>query len=283
MPVIIVPAPPIIPPSASTSTDGYITATTDPTYGGVLLTADFSTLPTLPRKVRFSRGDGSLVRSGDTAWAPGGIAYAYDFEMELGVITPYAATPLFDTFGVWSEGTTSGYASVTVPDVDQSADFWLKSISNPLLSVRASSRNDAEFSLAGRDSLIDIPGSEFAAGSWDVPTRQPVTYTFGLTTTVERDALYDVLRAGPVLIQILKLYDIYDGYYVFAGLTERYTFGGYSQARTVTATFKPVRRPPTEGAPLYIPGRSYDDVDIAYASYTALDAAKSSYTSIIDP
>lgn len=293
MPIIVVPAPPIIPPVAATSSDGHLTVTTDPVYGGVLLAADFSALlpAEVPQQVRFVRGDGSVVRSGHNVWSPGGVAYAYDFEMPLGVVSSWRATPrVYDVVsaGFSEVGGQSDAAAVFVPDLSPGQDFMLKSVSNPTLNLRLTGMwSDPEFGLAGRDSLVDLPRSEFAGGSWDVPTLQPVSYVFRTVTLAERDALLAVLRSGPLLVQILTDYGIADGFYIPASVSEKFYVGKTDQSRDpakrlVAVTFKPIRRPPTAGSPLYIPGRSYSDVDASYASYTALNAAKASYTAIID-
>ena len=71
-------------PTTTTSTDGRLAARVDSAHGGVLLRADFTGDATEAVKARFYRGDGSLVRSGDPAMAPGGVALAYDHEAPVG-------------------------------------------------------------------------------------------------------------------------------------------------------------------------------------------------------
>lgn len=284
MPIVTVTAPPVAPPVTSSSTDGYLTVTVDGTNGGVLLQADFSSLPTVPRKVRFVRdtidGEGP-VRSGHDAWAPGGYAIAYDAEAPLGVVSTWRAIPIYGNAGIYTDGVASASASVIPPDLDTYQDFWLKSISNPTLSIRLRSTiPNPEFNLAGSDALVDIPGSELQAGSWNVPKRQPVTYTFKTATAAERNAVLAVLRAGPVLVQCLRLYDISDGYFLMGSVKESYAVGAFDPRRHIEVTFKPVSRPPTEGAPLYVPGRSYADFDAAFLSYAQEDAAFPSYAAM---
>src|SRR5690348_6161615 len=95
MPIVLNPTTPNpAPPSTATSSDGRLTAFVDSAYSGVLLKADFSGLGTKPNRVRFMRGT-DVVRSGDPAWAPGGLGFAYDHEAPLSTSTAWTAVPIF--------------------------------------------------------------------------------------------------------------------------------------------------------------------------------------------
>lgn len=285
MPVVIVPAPPVLPAVTATSSDGRLTATVDLAGGGVVLRGDFTADQNKPRKIRFVRGDDQIpVRSGDLAWAPGGVANAYDFEMPLGVPSSWRAVPFYGA-SVLSAGPASAAVTLTSPDLDcGSGDFWLKSVSHPDLSVRVRSNiPNPEFTLTGRDSLADLPGSDLPGGSWDIAVKGQASYTFLTRTKTEFDDLAAVLKGGPLLLQCLTVYGIDDGYYVLGSASWAYQVGAYDPKRLVAVTFKPVPRPPTTDSPLIVPGRSYIDTAAAVASYSQLDASQQSYDAVLAP
>lgn len=281
MPIIVGPYTPPVVPTTATSSDGFVTATVDLVHGGVLLVADYSAAVPQPYQVTFRR-DGQLVRSGDPAWAPGGLAIAYDYEMALGVPSIWTATPIYRTAGAgFSTGVESAGAAVTGPNVDTVTDFWIKSVPNPNLSMRVRSQiPDPTIGQTGRNSLTDIPGSPVYAGSWDVALTSARQVKFLTATHLERDDFIKLLDSGPVLVQSLALYGIYDFYAKSADVSQEYHVGAYDPRREIQVTFLPIARPATVGAPLYLPGHSYDDVDAAYVSYDQLDSAVASYRSL---
>lgn len=284
MPIILGPTPtPPVAPTTATSLDGLLTVTVDAVNGGVLLQADYSAATPQPYQVRFLR-EGVPVRSGDTAWAPGGYAIAYDYEMPLGVASSWTAEPIFMSAGVLTAGTPSLSVAIFSPDIDTIRDFWVKSIPDPALSLRLrSAMPDPGFTTQGRNSLSDIPGSKVQAGSWDVGVNGPVNISFVTVTHTERDDLLTLLDSGALLVQALNLYGIYDFYAVANGVEQSYMTGAYDPRRVISVSFVPVGRPATVGAPLYVPGQSYDDVAAGYATYDILTAAIPDYLSVVAP
>lgn len=271
MPIIVDPDNTPTLPSQAVSADGRLTVTTYPAGGGVYLYADFSDLNPTPRKVRFVRGQAQIpVRSGDPAWAPGGVAKAFDREAPGGVASAWYAIPIFWDAGVYVEGTMSQGAQVVSPAVDHDRDFWLKSIGTPRqMRIRSTSAATTlpERSLTGRDAGQEIPGQSYRAGGWDVPVLQPVTYIFKTHTVSEYEQLELLLSAGPVLIQQLAAYGVPDEYAKLGSLSWKYQISATRPERVVTVTFNPCRRPPTANSPLYIPGYSWDDGKAAYLSW----------------
>lgn len=268
MPVVVIPGETTAPPVQAESPDHRLRVISHPAGGGVFLRADFSDLNPTPRKVRFVRGRDQLpVRSGHDAWAPGGVAKAYDREAPGGVPSAWYAIPIFWINGSYVAGTMSQGAQVVAPSVDQERDFWIKSIQSPKQMRLQGQGPDPEGSMAGRDAGQEVPGSMFLAGGWDVPIWQPVTYRFRTYTTAEFRQLQQLVAAGPMLVQTLPLYGIPDEYFKLGSMAWSYTIGAFDPRRNVSLTLNPCRRPPTEHAPLYVPGHSWEDGKAAYLSW----------------
>lgn len=282
MPVIIVPGPPYVPPVTVTSVDGFLTATTDPVNGGVLLEADYSAAIPQPYQVRFYR-NGVPVRSGDPAWAPGGYATAYDYEMPLGVVSTWTVVPIYrSATGVLSNGVRSAGAGLFVADVDSTHELWIKSVANPSLSMRIATHAEPPgMPQTGRNSLTDIPQSRVFSGSWDINVTAPRSFDLRTDTLDERDRFHALLTSGPLLIQCFRAYGIYDFYALAGDVSETYIGRASDPIRQFVVTFTPINRPPTASTPLYIPGHSYDDVNVAYATLDILLAAVPDYAALI--
>lgn len=273
MPVIVPPTG-VTPelPVTSESSDGRLVAITHPAGGGVFLRADFSYMNPTPKKVRFVRSTDRIpVRSGHDAWAPGGIAKAYDREAPGGVPSVWYAIPIMHQAGEWVEGTITQGVQVVAPSVTIDRDFWIKSIASPLQIRLPAYGPDPTTGMDGRDSGQEIPGAMYRAGGWDVPIKQPVTYTFRTETHDEFYQLEQVVQAGPMLVQSLDLYGIRDEYYKLGAFRWAYVVGAFDPRRESQVTFNPCRRPPTEHSALYVPGHSWDD---GYAAYLSWDHAK---------
>jgi hypothetical protein len=257
MPIVVNPAignPPLA--VSATSSDGVLSAYLDADHAGVLLSADFSALPTVPIKVRFYRG-GTLVRSGDAAWAPGGVAVAYDHEAPLGAASQWTAVPIFVD---GTTGSTSAPVTLTVPDMSDDVDCWVKPINDPGLSVAFPVYTDEiVVSHSARVQSYAIPGRALPVGTYDRRTPAPVSITLRTTTHDEKDALNAALDTGPVFVQLRGSYGIHDFYAIPGDNTENYFLGMYSPERDVATNFLPCDRPPTLDAPLFIPGHSWDE------------------------
>lgn len=284
MPIIVGPYTPPVVPVTATSTDGRITATYDPAHGGVLLRADYSDANPQPYQVQFRR-NGLTVRSGDPAWAPGGRALAYDYEMALGEVAEWTAIPIYRsrTAG-YSTGTPSAGAALVTGDLDCELDFWIKSTPNPALSRRLRSQvPDPTVTTTGRNSLVDTPGSPNYSGSWDVGLNAAQTFTFLTYTHAERDELLTLLDSGPVLVQCLRLYGIAQFYAKSADVRQEYHVGAFDPRRVITVTFLPIERPATINSPLFLPDHSFDDVRAGYVSLDQLNAAVASWDDLAAP
>lgn len=244
------------PPTSATSSDGKLTVYADTDHAGMLLRADFSALSTKTIKVRFYRGS-TVVRSGDPAWAPGGMAVAYDHEAPLGSSGAWTAVPIFAD---GSTGTSTTAASLTVPSMGDDVDCWVKPINNPGRSVAYQVHtNQIQPGGSGRVQSYAVPGRTNPIGTYDVRTPKEVSITLRTNTKAEKDALNDALDLGPVLVQLRESYGIDDFYAIPTDTTETYFVGMYSQIRDIPTGFIPVDRPPTIDSPLYIPGRSWDE------------------------
>lgn len=262
-------------PTEAESSDGRLKATTHPAGGGVYLRADFSNLVPTPRKVRFVRGREALlpVRSGDPAWAPGGIAKAYDREAPGGVPSAWYAIPIFWSAGQYVEGAITAGVQLVSPAPTRKLDFWLKSINTPhQLRLRSTSAMSMkpERSLNGRDAGQPVPGQMYPSGGWDVPVVQPVTYVLKTHTRVEYDLLESLLAAGPMLVQQFADYGVSDEYVKLGTSSWHYFNRAIDPERVVTMTLNPCQRPPTAFSPLLIPGYSWADVDRSYLSWAHL-------------
>ena len=278
MPIVVDPSyTPPPPPTVVTSPDGILTATVDTTHAGVLLTANYSTDPTVA-KVRFLRGDGTAVRSGDTAWAPGGWANAYDHEAPLGVGVSWYAVPIgFDG----TEGTPSALVAVEIPAPEWG--LWIKPVLDPgasmLIEVLAGTRPHAR---RARNAFSDVPGASLGVASWD--RRGPIEMQAQLRTATpaESVALSELLDSGPLLIQPAPRYAL-PGIYALAG-DEAWDYENDAQGtgrRVWSLPFTEIARPATLDAPLLIPGRSWDQVAAGYASYDDLAAQVESYNALL--
>jgi hypothetical protein len=284
LPIIVNPSfVPPAPPATATSSDGRLTATLHPDWAGVLLKADFSSLGTPPVKVRFLR-DGDRVRSGDPAWAPGGIAVAYDPEPTLGVASSWTAVPIFAD---GSLGTASAVATLDVPEPADLSTGWIKPLGALQLAFLARLAGADEGGRTMRTELDDALGSPFPVGSWDVPSGLTITVAVRTDTAEEYDALVAALSAGPVLYQGAdaagiprNLYALPTGTIAADRMAGAEVGFGWAYRRW-NVTLTEVQRPATIDSPLVIPGLSWDTVAADYASWTAVAADKASWTALL--
>lgn len=273
MPIVLDPgvaAPDVV--ESVTSADGILTVFVDEVFGGALLQADFSALATDPIKVRFVR-DGVMVRSGDPAWAPGGIAFAYDHEVPLGAASSWTAVPIFPDGTV---GSASLAAALTVPfDVSDFRTIWLKSITNPGLSLRLQPVLPLPtFTRASSNSFTRIPGSKYPLGTYDKRAARQAEYHFYTDSAGERDALDLLLDQGTLLLQAPYSHYTPDIYCLPGDSSEQPAGAGMDDPdREWVIPFTEVKRPPTIDAPLFIPGHSYGDQMILAPTYAERLAA----------
>ena len=286
MPMIVDPlAPPVTPPSPAVSADGWLTATLDPAYAGVVLDVDYTAGTPLAgaadvRKVRITRLDpgasGAVpVRSADQAWALAGVGVAYDHEAPLGVAVTYSAVPEY------LNGTTgpTSQVSVTLADPEPPLDVWIKSIDTPGLSALVTVTSWPQLQWAARIDSAQVQGSRYPTASQDVYGAS----SSDITLDAEGGAIETVrtllTTPGVRLIQTRPDYHRPDMYVVLGDATESVD-ATPDGARTFTASVVEVERPATAGQPLRMPGWSYDEVADAYATFSAVASAYSTWASL---
>ncbi|QDH85607.1 minor tail protein [Brevibacterium phage 4C] len=286
MPIVVNPGyvwPPETEPVVSP--DGRITAIVDPAHAGVLLRADFDDsvpdTPAVPEKVlkvRFERQDGTVVRSGNPAWAPGGYAHAYDHEATLGGGTLWRAVPIrFDG----TEGTPSEYVGAVIPALSDGW-AWLKPVADPnkamLLKVEP-----PDLSYDGRVDTTSIAGSARPAATWDVLEG----FTTQLRSLVREKTVADQLMAllgeGPVLAQFPDCAGLPDFYFIRGKVDlEHIHWDGYPWRRYQWDVIS-IDRPDTTDSPLRIPDLSYDTVERDWTTYDQLKSTVVSYNKLLEP
>lgn len=229
-------------------------------------------------KVRFERQDGSVVRSGNPAWAPGGYAHAYDHEATLGGGTLWRAVPIhFDG----TEGTPSEYVGAVIPALSDGW-AWLKPVADPnkamLLKVEP-----PDLSYDGRVDTTSIAGAPRPAATWDVLEG----FTTQLRSLVREkpvaDQLMTLLDEGPVLAQFPACAGLPDFYFIRGKLDlEHVHWDGWPWRRYQWEVVQ-IDRPDTTDSPLRIPGLSYDTVARDWTTYDQLAATVDSYNQLLEP
>ena len=229
-------------------------------------------------RVRFERQDGTLVRSGNPAWAPGGWAHAYDHEATLGGGTLWRAVPImFDG----TEGTPSDYVGAVIPALSDGW-AWLKPVNDPdkamLLKVEP-----PDLSYDGRVDTTSITGSSKPAATWDVLEG----FTTQLRSLVREKPVADQLMAlldeGPVLAQFPDCAGLPDFFFIRGGVDlEHVHWDGYPWRRYQWDVIS-IDRPDTTDSPLRIPGLSYNTVERDWTTYDQLAATVPSYDKLLEP
>ncbi|MFD3517699.1 hypothetical protein [Streptomyces sp. NPDC058657] len=273
---------PPVPPVEAVSPDGILTVRRDDAHAGVYLIANFSAASTVPQKVRFVRvgADGIEVpvRGGDLAWSPGGVAVAYDHESPLGLAASWFAYPVS-----WAGvvGARSAGVSVTVSEPEPTRDVWIKSITEPGLSLRVRVMAWPTLEYAERQERFDVLGSSapvMRVDPWSLPTSAAQIET---TTLAERLALRELLTVGTtVLVQTRQEYGREDAYWVPGKLSEQMAGDAGDPHRTWDVPMTAVARPPTIDTPLRIPGRSYDDSTVLWPTYADRTATGQTYQDV---
>lgn len=268
------------PPVSVSSPDGLLSATVDAANGGVLLFADFEGTALQAAggadRVRFYRGDGTLVRSGDPAWAPGGTAVAYDHEAPVGGSVAYYAVP--ETLS-GAQGAATATLAVSVPEPTDVRSLWLKSPLQPALSALVWVEDPPQIASAARTSVTPISGAPLGVTSWDVRTGMTTSMVIVTETAAEAATVEALLDAGPLLIQTKVAYDFPDAYWLPGDWSRDRVARMDNPMSRWTVPFVQCRRPATLDAPLMIPGNSYDTPP--YVSYDAATATGLSYNALL--
>lgn len=274
------------------SPDGVLSARVDAENAGVHLRADFSAQVPQPLMVRFYRGDGSPVRSGDVAYAPDGLAHAYDHEASPGEVNAYSAMPL-DLDGVQS-GDMSDSVGVTLPWSVSTSDVWLKNLADPSKSLHIRAHESEETARPAQTSFTRVPGMAVGPSSSSGPTGG---LSLTLSVYVDDKATYqallgtrangytDALLDGNVLL--VQPHPDRGGFEAFYArpdgdvLAARRAHGfGYGM-REVPITLTESRRPSTLGAPMIVPSVSWALVSQQYATWDELAATVPSWEALL--
>lgn len=273
---------PPAPPVDVTSPDGVLTASRDDTWAGVVLVADYTAGASTTPQARFVRvgpdGVETPVRSGDPAWAPGGLAVAYDQEAPLGAAVSWYAYPIG-----WdgSAGARSQGAALTIPEPQPTADVWLKSVTDPAASMRVVVTDWPTQEYAERQTSADVIGRAAPVLQVDAWALASGTATILTQTLEERAALLALLTSGSVLLAQTRAANGRPDAYVMPGkITEALAGESDDPARVWTVALTGVDRPPTVDTGLLIPGRSYADSATAWPTYADRTATGQTYSDV---
>lgn len=285
MPLITDPSfTPPAPPETVESSDGRLTVSSDPEWAGARLKVSFAVDPPvvdgngeLPEQVRFVRGDGQIVRGGDPALSPEGIALGYDHEAPLGATSSWTAVPIFRD---GTEGTPSASVALALPTPVDVDDVWLKAALSPSLSVRVLLVDPPTFSRKGRVSRSPVVGRRVAAASYDLHEGVDSTLRVLTTTSEERVALEALLDAGPVLFQTSPDRDVDDLWLLIGDADWAFAGDASDPARVWTLSVTEVDRPATLDSPFMDPGRSWALVEDEYTSWDELEAQVPTYLAL---
>lgn len=237
----------------------------------------------LPEAVRFRRADGTPVRSGYDALAPGGVAVAYDNEAPLSGPVSWYAEP------IWLDGVVgapSAPAAITLTQPPPSR-LWLKSVSQPNLTVLARVATAEETGRTLRSSIVPTAGAQLSGGSSDVTLGWTGTVGLRTDTEAEYNALVEVLSSGVLLMQAPGCAGIPDQMYVLpqGELAARRMQGAETGQgwgfRIWPVSLVQVDRPTALGAPLMIPDLSWASTREDYATWLELRTAVPSWLSLL--
>lgn len=230
-----------------------------------------------PYQVTFYRGDQITVRSGDPVIGSGGYATAFDAE------APQGAGSTWYAVGTRRDGTTITSQQVGLLLPELAADTaWIKPLSAPHLAVKVIPIQALPtISRGARSSLADVPGSRFPTGSYDKRKGREWELAFFTPTHADLQAVLEALDQGPVLLQVNPKWGIPDGYYLPGDLSEALI--GDDPGRTWAVPLVEVARQATLDAPLFVPGRSYDDTAAIAPTYDQSTALWPQYRDVVQP
>lgn len=243
-----------------------------------MLRADVSAWSPVPLTVRFFRGDGTLVRGGDPAYAPGGIAHAYDHEAPIGAASYYVQACDADLSPV---GEPSARVAAEVPSPATIRNLWLKNPARPALSLPLWVEDPPQVARAARNTVTAVPGSRLGVASWDTRAGWETTLTVVTETADEAAALDALLDSGILFVQTRADYDFPEFYCLPGDWTrDRVSRIGNPMSRW-SVPLSEVRRPATVDAPLRIPGLSWASVAAQYQTWGNLAAQVASWDELL--
>lgn len=269
---------PSAPVTEITGTDGVLSAKVDTDNAGVMLRADVSAWSPVPLTVRFFRGDGTLVRGGDPAYAPGGVAHAYDHEAPIGAASYYVQACDADLAAV---GDPSARIAMQVPNPSGTRNLWLKNPTQPALSMPLWVESPPQVTRAARNTVTAVPGSRMGLASWDVRTGYETTLQVVTRTAAEAGSLEALLDSGILFVQTRADYDFPEFYCLPGDWTrDRVSYISDPTSRW-SVPLNECRRPATIDAPLRIPGLSWETVAAQYLTWENLAAQVSSWDDLL--
>lgn len=247
----------------STSSDGVVTAVTDPERAGVLLrVAVAGVWECRIWRTDVSSGERIAVRSGDPALVVEGVAYAYDHEARPGRTYAYSAT--------WVGGESTA-ATVPLAEVAQTA--WLKSARDPSLSRPVIPAPYASATMGDQSSYTPVIGAANPYVSVQAHLGRSWTLTVYSFTEVDADAVLALLDSGPLLWQPDSASST-RSWWMVAGDVQETQIGGVSGGVWIAAAqTRAVDRPVTTGEPMLMPGWSWADAVAPYSTMTEVSAA----------
>lgn len=236
------------------------------------------------RQVRITRTDPAgtgpvAVRSGDAAWAIGGVGTAYDHEAPLGVPVSYTATPVYTNGDTGALSTLSLVVPAPLPG--ELRDLWIKSLDFPGLSTRVMISQWSGASAAGRQETADVQGSPYRALAYGTHAAESVQVAIDVPPD-RVDLVRTLLRSGVLLAQVRPGYLAPDAYFVPGDITGPTPTGklGSSGGYGFTFTIEPCARPDAAGQPMRMPAWSWDILADRYASWDAVGAAYTSWAAL---
>ena len=264
-------------PPSFEGANGYAAATTDPVWGGVMITID--ALPDAAA-VLVTR-DGQPVFSGAPAPLTAGAAVVYDPFAPFDADVIYEITPMVYSLGeLRGSGSPQETIAVHTAPMDLSrGDITITPQWDLGSMVWATTNGDQpEQAWDAIHTLAYPPGAELPGGSWDIPNRTSWTVELIAKTKADQNATIATLKQGPVYVRFSPDGEFEDGWCLPTGLTTAKTD---AEDFLTTVAMQPIVSPSPDGSPLQIPGRTYGHVARGFATYQELKDSVATYKDLL--
>ena len=228
--------------------------------------------------------NGKPLRGSFPAAAADGIAYGYDYESTFGEATTWTCQPEWTVRDALVTGPVGGGVGLVLPDLNPTGqNMSLKSLNQPNLSRKVIGKWPAATrSWEGRNNVSANPGASLSSGSWDVPVSQAETWVMETTTRQEAADLETLLKSGPLLVQHAQINRRADQFALVTSFSSDYKRGPIWPELLWTVALLPIATPTSVGAAIYIPGRSYADLE-ALGTYANVLSSFATYDAILSP
>lgn len=260
----------------TTSSDGYLVATVDPTYAGVLLAVNFTgaagiaagdtvTVTQAATDPNSGVAQAVNVRGLDRLNAPGGVVAGYDAEAPTGAVCTYTATA-YNAAGTVIVSSTTATAEVSAP----ATQVWLKALATPSLSQLVTVQTYPDWAYGINQGTFQVIGREDQVIKSDVRQSGTGTLSVKVTTAAALTALMTLLKSpGPYLMQAPGFGD--PDQYVQAGAIQpgRLVHAAGEPLRMVSVPLTVTGRPATAGSSVAIPGHTYADSLVRWPLYSS--------------